>query len=390
MRLAASPATRHRSVPEPLRRVSGATAKRRTIERRDPPPPDRTIARTTQRRPRSVLVARSPPDRAGSFPASPMASPRSAEERSTADDARARAIGRLQVLGAALLFSTGGAAVKSCAMPAAQIAGLRSAVAVVALLVLVPRTRRALGPSCWPTGVAYAATLTLFVLATRTTTAANAIFLQSTAPFWVVLLGPLLLHEAVARADLAVLGAIACGIVLLFVGADPPTVTAPDPALGNLLGAACGLTWAFTVLGLRALARDPERADGAASATVVGSALSAAVGIALVAPWRADTTWIAGSATDWLLVSFLGVFQIGAAYALLTAGMRRIPAVETALLTMAEPALNPVWTYLVHSERPGPLATLGGIAILGAVLARTLGPWLWRVRRPRGTDGPPL
>lgn len=283
-------------------------------------------------------------------------------------------VGRLQVLGAALLFSTGGAAVKSCSMPPAQVAGLRSAVAVVALLVMVPKARRALGPACWPAGITYAATLTLFVLATRATTAANAIFLQSTAPFWVVLLGPALLRESIRRADLAALAAIATGMVLLFLGSGPPASTAPYPAFGNTLGAICGLTWALTVLGLRGLARRPERSEAAASATVVGSGLSAVAGLMLLHPAVSDSLgggWVNGTVSDWFSILYLGVVQIGLAYVLLTAGMRRIPAAEVALLTMAEPALNPVWTYFAHGERPTLLAALGGGAILAAFAIRS-------------------
>src|SRR3954462_1333030 len=102
---------------------------------------------------------------------------------------------RLLVLAAAALFSTGGAAIKATSLTAWQVASLRSTVAIAALLVLLPRARRRPTASMLAVGVAYAATLILFVVATKLTTAADAIFLQDTAPLYVLLAAPFLLGE---------------------------------------------------------------------------------------------------------------------------------------------------------------------------------------------------
>ena len=107
---------------------------------------------------------------------------------------------RLQVLAAALLFSTGGAGIKVAAFSGLQVSALRSGVAAIALLILV-RGRIVWSLPVVLAGIVYAATLTLFVLSTRLTTAANAIFLQSTAPLYLLLLGPLLLSEHFKRRD---------------------------------------------------------------------------------------------------------------------------------------------------------------------------------------------
>jgi len=97
---------------------------------------------------------------------------------------------RFQLIGAALLFSTGGAAIKAAAFTGLQIATFRSGFAALALLLLAPGVRRGWTPQAVLVGVAYAACLTLFVLANRLTTAANTIFLQSTAPLYVLILAP--------------------------------------------------------------------------------------------------------------------------------------------------------------------------------------------------------
>ena len=90
-------------------------------------------------------------------------------------------------------------------------------------------------------GVAYYAyTLVSFVLANRLTTSANTIYLQSTAPLFLLMLAPVLLREPIRRRDLPVILAVLGGLALVFLGADHPSVTAPDPARGNLLHSAVG------------------------------------------------------------------------------------------------------------------------------------------------------
>jgi drug/metabolite transporter (DMT)-like permease len=112
---------------------------------------------------------------------------------------------RLEILGAALLFSTGGAAIKAVQFTGWQVAGLRSGVAAAAVWLLLPQSRRMPRGTVLATlltAVAYAATLVLYVLANRLTTAANTIFLQSTAPLYLLLLGPLVLREHIRGRDL--------------------------------------------------------------------------------------------------------------------------------------------------------------------------------------------
>ncbi len=94
---------------------------------------------------------------------------------------------RLMVLAAAILFSTGGAAVKACSLSGWQVACFRSAVAAVAIFALIPAARRAWNVKTLLVAIAYAATMISFVLANKLTTAANAIFLQGSAPLYVLL-----------------------------------------------------------------------------------------------------------------------------------------------------------------------------------------------------------
>jgi drug/metabolite transporter (DMT)-like permease len=272
---------------------------------------------------------------------------------------------RFLILCAALLFSTGGAAIKSCDFTSWQVAALRSGIACVALLLLVPDSRRRWNLGVFTVAIAYAATLTLFVCANKLTTAANSIFLQSTAPFYVLIASPFLLKEPIRRIDVIVLLALAAGMSLFFVGSEDPSATAPDPALGNAIALCAGVTWAGTVLGLRALSRHGT-GGAAAAAAALGSLLSCLFCLPFAWPLPA------GDPTDWLLVGYLGVFQVGAAYALIARAMPRLPAVEVSLILMAEPAFNPLWAWLVHGEAPAGLALVGGGIILGALLVRRM------------------
>jgi len=274
-------------------------------------------------------------------------------------------LARLQLLGAALLFSTGGAAIKATALTAWQVASFRSGIAALALLLLLPAARRGWSPRVLLVAIAYAATLTLFVLANRMTTSANTIFLQSTAPLYILLLGPWLLKEPVRRSDLVFMGALAVGLSLFFVSAEAPVATAPDPLGGNVLATLSGLCWALTMVGLRWLG-----AEGKGEAGVATVALGNVVAFLATLPMALPVAPV--PVQDWAIVSYLGVFQIAGAYFLLTAGIRHVRALEASILLLVEPALNPVWAWLVHGEVPSRWGMAGGAVILGAMIAKLL------------------
>jgi drug/metabolite transporter (DMT)-like permease len=278
--------------------------------------------------------------------------------------ARSEAGARLQIACAAILFSTGGAAIKWIHLGGWQVAALRSAIAVPAVLLLLPQARRRPRPAVLGLGVFYAATLVCFVLATKWTTAAAAIFLQSTSPIYVVLLSPRLLGEPVRRSDLAFLLPLVAGLVLFMVAGAPAEATAPRPLAGNLLGALSGLTWAFTLIGLRRAGRAGR--DDAPSAVVVGNAFACLATL----PWALPLSAI--GAPDLAGLVYLGVVQIGLAYALLTTGLTHVRALDASLLLFLEPVLNPVWAFVVHGERPRGLAIAAGILILGATFFKTI------------------
>ena len=283
---------------------------------------------------------------------------------------------RLLLVAAALLFSTGGAAIKAANLGGWQIACFRSGIAAIALLAALPGARRGWNLRTALVAVAYAATLILFVLANRLTTSANAIFLQATAPLYVLLLGPLLLGEPIRRADVVYIAAVGAGMSLFFTGAERALTTAPDPARGNVLALASGITYAVMLVGLRWMAGRGDRDAGVAT-VAAGNVLAFAAALYPALPIPEF------SARDAAVLAYLGVAQIGLAYWCLTLGIRHVPAFEATTTLQLEVAMNPIWTWLVHGERPAIRALAGGAVIVCATLVNT-----WRQRSVSAGSSP--
>jgi drug/metabolite transporter (DMT)-like permease len=268
---------------------------------------------------------------------------------------------RLRVVASAVLFSTGGAAIKLCGFGPWQLAASRALVAACAMLLFFPEARVGWSWRSPLVGVAYAAAGLCFILANKLTTAASAIFIQATHPLFILALAPLLLHEHVSRRDLEFMVLLAAGMVLLLSEPGRRFVTAPNPKLGNALAAGCAASWALTVMGYRWVARQARGGHGAVvAAAVSGNALVFLV--ALPAAWPLDS----GRAADWLVVLYLGVFQLGLAYVFLARAVAQVRALEVALVGLVEPVLSPIWAWLVHGETPGMRVVLGGAVILAA------------------------
>lgn len=268
--------------------------------------------------------------------------------------------GALCVVGAALLWSSGGVFIKLAPLPPLAVACGRSLVAAIFYLaVLRPKLSRA----SWSTALAYAATVLSFVIATRATTAANAIFLQYTGPAYVLLLSPWLLRERLTRVDVVSVVVSLAGMSLFFLGR-----VEGGEALGNLVAVFSGVAFGLTVLFMR---RDAAHGQGdAMPGTVLGNLIAFAVAL----PFAAHALPAVATPRGAGVLLYLGVVQLGISYLLFTAGLKAVPAAEASLLSMLEPVLNPIWVFLGTGERPGPWALLGGGLVVGTVAVRAL----WR------------
>jgi drug/metabolite transporter (DMT)-like permease len=257
---------------------------------------------------------------------------------------------------AALCWSLGGLLIKSIDWPPIAIAGGRSAIAIPMILLCIGRPRFTFSLAQIGGAVGYAGTVVLFVFATRMTTAANAIFLQYTAPIYVALIGRWYLGEHASRIDWLVIAVALIGIALFFM--DRLTASG---WWGNVIALGSGLAFASLALFLR-----KEKAGSPIASIVLGNVIVALASLPFIL--QAPSL---GTGGLWRLV-LLGAIQLGLPYVFYATAIKQVTALEATLIPLLEPVLNPLWVMLALGEKPGPWAIVGGLLVLGAVLGRGL------------------
>lgn len=251
---------------------------------------------------------------------------------------------------AATLWSTGGLMIKATSWQPLAILGGRSIFSSIVLLLYVRRI-----PIKWTrwkilASVSHILTASLFIMATKMTTAANAIFLQYTAPVYIVLLAAWFLHERPSRMDWASMVIIFFGMLLFF--GDKLSL---NGLYGNLLAVISGITLALLTVSMRA-----QKNGSPAESILLANIFTAIVGF----PFILKEAW---TVTNWLIILYLGVFQIGFSFLFFSIAIKHIPALEATLISTLEPVLNPVWVFLFIGEKPGLFALVGGVIVLGGV-----------------------
>lgn len=257
---------------------------------------------------------------------------------------------------AAALWSTGGLLIKSISwQPLAILVGRNIFSSAVLLLYLRRFPTRW---TSWQIGAAVAHILTafLFISATKLTTAANAIFLQYTAPIYIVLLAFWLLRERPASTDWSSMVIIFAGMLLFF--GDKLSLSG---LYGNLLAVLSGLTMAVMTVSLRA-----QKRGAPAESILLAQVFTVVFGF----PLLLRESW---TISNWLIIVYLGVFQIGLAFILFSSAIKHVPAIEATLISTLEPILNPLWVFLFLGESPGKFALIGGLIVLAGVAMSALG-----------------
>lgn len=277
-------------------------------------------------------------------------------------------------MAAALLWSTGGLFIKWTKLSGLELSFFRSFFAFFTVALFTRREGFGINLVSAAGAVLYAVLLILFVLATKETTAANAIFLQYTAPVYLLIFEPLFYKEKFRLRDLTTVFLCIGGMALFFVGQ-----LRPQDVTGNILALASGFCFALYFLLLRhPRARDVNRA----SSVIYGNLLA----VLLTAPWGLAAVQGIDS-HDLLSVIYLGVVQIGVAYTFFTIAMAQgVRSLDAGIMGYIEPVLNPVWVFLVLGERPSQWALLGGVIIILAVVAHMLAD----AREKRQAAMPPL
>jgi len=264
--------------------------------------------------------------------------------------------GILAVFLTAILWSSGGLFIKLISLDSMELSFFRCAIAAVVFALMFRKRILKLNSLALLNSFAYAAVLILFVIATKTTTAANAIFLQSTAPIYVLIFEPLLTKTKWERINIITIVVCFLGMILFFMGD-----LTPGDIKGNIAALLAGVAFAAFFLGMKK--NEPQYGE---SSIFYGNVLVALICI----PFITDMNSI--SVQDFAMVSFLGVFQIAFAYALFSYGLKRIIAVEASIISMFEPVLNPIWVFIGYGEIPSFYAIIGGIIIMTAITIRTL------------------
>lgn len=261
---------------------------------------------------------------------------------------------------AAVLWSTGGLFIKSTSLDAFELTFWRSLLAALTVMFFTRREGYGFNRVALLASVMYAALLLLFVFATKWTTAANAIFLQYTAPVYVLLLEPVLYKEKFRSRDLLVIAACVAGMSLFFVGK-----LRPQDIDGNLAALASGVCFACYFL----LLRHPQsRLVNKASSVIYGNLL-----LAFACSYAGVKALPKMHAQDAGIVVFLGVVQIGLAYTFFTIGMSRgARSLDAGIVGYIEPVLNPLWVFIFIGEQPSRWALAGGSIIILAVICHTI------------------
>jgi len=260
------------------------------------------------------------------------------------------------LLFAAVLWSLGGLLIKSVHWNPLAIAGARSAIAAVLIGLVVRRPHFHWSGAQVGAAFAYAATVVLFVLATRLTTAANAILLQYTAPVYVALLSHWFLRERIRWIDWATIGAAFAGMGLFFLDS-----LSPAGFWGNLAAIASGFSFAWLVLLMR-----KQKAGSTIESVLLGNIVTAI----LCSPFY--FSHFPTGLSDWSALLILGLFQLGLSYLCYAIAIKFVTAIEAILIPVVEPILNPIWVLLFLGEKPGAWAIVGGAVVIGAVTARSL------------------
>ena len=264
--------------------------------------------------------------------------------------------GILAVFLTAILWSSGGLFIKLISLDSMELSFFRCAIAAVVFALMFRRRILKLNRLALLNSFAYAAVLILFVIATKTTTAANAIFLQSTAPIYVLIFEPMLTKTKWERINIITIAVCFLGMILFFMGD-----LTPGDIEGNIAALLAGVAFAAFFLGMKK--NEPQYGE---SSIFYGNVIVALICI----PFVTDLSSI--SVQDFAMVSFLGVFQIAFAYALFSYGLKRIIAVEASIISMFEPVLNPIWVFIGYGEVPSVYAIIGGVIIITAISIRTI------------------
>jgi drug/metabolite transporter, DME family len=278
---------------------------------------------------------------------------------------------RLLTVVASLMWSTSGFFAKNptfAGWPGPVLAFWRAVFACSILWPLVRRPRW----TWWivPMTLLFAAMNYTYLTSMVEGSAANAIWLQCTAPVWVLLIGVFLLHERAVLRDwvMVAFAMVGVGVIIFF--------ESRGAALAAVAwGLASGVAYAGVVLSLRQLrGYDP----------VWLAALNHLVTALMLLPFALATDSPFPTGTQWLYLAAFGIVQMAIPYVLFAHALKRIAGHEATGIGLIEPLLVPTWAYLAWGDKPAWWTFVGGSFIIVGLAARYLVPPRRAPVRPSG------
>ncbi len=268
---------------------------------------------------------------------------------------------------AVLLWSTGGVFIKYTTLDAFSVNAGRSLFAAITVAAFTYKKGLRLDWFTFLSALMYAGTLSCFVYANKNTTAANAIFLQYTAPIYILILSPFVLKEKFRFSDLITVAVCLAGMSLFFLEPqNDANKLATNIFAGNIVALASGVFFGLYILFLRhpkSLAQNP------AVSVFYGNIII----VLLMLPFILSNPPAEVKSNDVFAILFLGILQIGVAYILFTGGVAKgVRSLDASIIGFIEPLLNPIWVFLFIGERPSVWAIFGGAIIIAAVVFHTI------------------
>ncbi len=264
----------------------------------------------------------------------------------------------------AFLWSTSGFFIKYLTINAFQISFYRSLVAAVTVLAITMARKGKMKIEFDRisnlAAVFYAGILILFVLATKMTTAANAIFLQFTAPIYLVVLEPIFLKTKFSPKNIITIIISIAGMLLFFFGK-----LELGSIYGNLLAICSGICFAMFSLLLK-YKRVKQRSDNTLGSVVTGNALVAVIAFAVIFPN------LGLCLTEALILLYMGAVQIGISYIIFNEGIKYVSATESMIIATLEAVFNPIWVFIGIGEAPSVYSIIGGSIIFAAIIWRNV------------------
>ena len=194
-----------------------------------------------------------------------------------------------------------------------------------------------------------------FVYGMSNTTVTNAVFLMSTGPLWAALASYFFLKKIVGLKTIIAITGSMIGIAVMFSQG-----LQSSNYLGNIIILGVPICFAFQLTLIN------KRSD----IDYMPSTFLAGIFVVMVGVFTITDHSI--STRDLSIILFMGAFQVGLGFVLITIGSRYIPPHRAALYILLEPVLAPIWAWVGVGETPQIIELIGGLIVFGFVTWRLI------------------